>query len=760
MKDRTHPLERRLSALLLLVFLVLLALLARPIFVGGVYTHDDLGWLQLPIRALYAQALAAGDDLLWTPQLANGYYLHGEGQIGMYHPLHLFLYRALPLEWAFNLELILSYAWMFPGMFWLLRRLDLPSYASLFGSLVFTFSGFNLLHSVHLNAIAVIAHMPWLLVAIDVALRTTDRSRLALAQLSILLLTGSQLLLGQPQYVWYSALAEGLFVIWRLRDSIGRWRLPMLAAAKLIGVMLGAVQLLPTMDVLSHSVRSNSSLDFVLRFSLHPVNLTQLWSPFLLEGRTFETFKQEAVLYNGAFCTVALVWLYIRRHHLGPWKRLAMSAGGLAAAMLIVALGKYGAVYPWITQIPFVGLLRGPSRYVVLVHFAMATLAAVALTDLAGLLRRRELVPWRNLRPLAGLAMLSVITVATAMLFSNLWAEHPWARYLAGFKPAAFGVALIGMTCALVAAASRGYRWSLHAIVVLTLFDLSAWGIHWLWQAPPIPLERLTEAHLAPPRDPTAGRIYSRWNSANVLAQRGYRLSHGYFTFLPARELEPASLTAQRLAGVRWALNADGLRVQSPYQYPQGHGSWVEIAEPMPRVRMVARARVSESIAEDVRTIDIANTALLSEPVDLKAAEPGAASIVQERAGLIEVATSSSSRQLLILSESYHPGWQATEEGQPIKVMRAYGDFQAAVVGPGERRVVFRFRPHSFVVGAWLSTLGAILGLVLFVVVWRISLPFRSRARNIPQPGKNPGPMDRLDLRLRGTAKVADVNRL
>jgi hypothetical protein len=728
MKDRTHPLERRLSALLLLVFLVLLALLARPIFVGGVYTHDDLGWLQLPIRALYAQALAAGDDLLWTPQLANGYYLHGEGQIGMYHPLHLFLYRALPLEWAFNLELILSYAWMFPGMFWLLRRLDLPSYASLFGSLVFTFSGFNLLHSVHLNAIAVIAHMPWLLVAIDVALRTTDRSRLALAQLSILLLTGSQLLLGQPQYVWYSALAEGLFVIWRLRDSIGRWRLPMLAAAKLIGVMLGAVQLLPTMDVLSHSVRSNSSLDFVLRFSLHPVNLTQLWSPFLLEGRTFETFKQEAVLYNGAFCTVALVWLYIRRHHLGPWKRLAMSAGGLAAAMLIVALGKYGAVYPWITQIPFVGLLRGPSRYVVLVHFAMATLAAVALTDLAGLLRRRELVPWRNLRPLAGLAMLSVITVATAMLFSNLWAEHPWARYLAGFKPAAFGVALIGMTCALVAAASRGYRWSLHAIVVLTLLDITAWGIHWLWQAPPIPLERLTEAHLLPPGDPTAGRIYSRWNSANVLAQRGYRLSHGYFTFLPARELDPASLTAQRLAGVRWALNADGLRVQSPYQYPQGHGSWVEIAEPMPRVRMVARARVSESIAEDVRTIDIASTALLAEPVELPPGKPGSARIVTDRAGFIEVETSSASRQLLILSESYHPGWEATEDGRAIEVMRAYGDFQACVVGPGQRRIVFRFRPESFIMGSWISGLGIFFAVASFALVWA-----RGAALSVPR---------------------------
>src|SRR5262245_65396281 len=47
--------ERRLSVLLVLCFLFLLAMLAQPIFVGGVYTSDDLGWLQLPLRYLYAK---------------------------------------------------------------------------------------------------------------------------------------------------------------------------------------------------------------------------------------------------------------------------------------------------------------------------------------------------------------------------------------------------------------------------------------------------------------------------------------------------------------------------------------------------------------------------------------------------------------------------------------------------------------------------------------------------------------------------------
>jgi hypothetical protein len=712
--------ERRLSGLLLLSFFVVLAMLARPIFVGGVYTHDDLGWLQLPLRYLYGQALKSGDNFLWTSQLSNGYYLHGEGQVGMYHPLHLLLYRALSLEWAFNLEYILSYVWMFPGTYLMLRRMELPQYASAFGALVFTFSGFNLLHSVHLNAIAVISHIPWLIVAIDIALRTKDQKKLAAAGLSISLLTGSQLLLGQPQYVWLSVLAEGLFVLWFLKDSVSWWRLLLLALTKLVGIMLGAVQLLPTMDVLSESVRIQPSLDFVLRFSLHPLNLVQLWSPFALEGLTLDRFKQEAVLYNGVFCTLALVWLFVRRSSLGGWRSLVIATSAAGAVLLLVALGKYGGVYEWIARVPLVGVLRGPSRYVILVHLAMSILAAVAIADLTRLLRRAERVPWLSLWPFAALAILSVATTVAATWIWNYSADYPWAKHLAPVRDSAMGLGLVLVGTGLIVAAARGARWSLYAIIVLIVVDTMSWGILWIWQVPPRPLAAVADAHIAPP-DPNAGRVYSPWNAANSLAMKGYRLSHGYFTFLPRRELDPKGLTAQRLAGVRWALNSDGLKKKSLFESPPG--SWIEVPNPMPRVRMITHTLVSDSVANDVEQIDIGKTALLERPIDIEEGEIGTARIVTERPGFIEVLTSSPTRQLLVLSESFHAGWQATEDGRPISIMRAYGDFQAVVVEPGQRRIAFRFRPTSFMMGAWISGAGACAALGIFLVVLRLSRP-------------------------------------
>src|SRR4029453_9788247 len=95
-------------------------------------------------------------------------YLHGEGQIGLFHPFHQAIYRLLPLSAAFSLEIAANYPAAFIGTFCFLRRLRFDRPAALFGAMLFAFGGFNLLHHHHVNMIAVVAHMPWLLAAADV----------------------------------------------------------------------------------------------------------------------------------------------------------------------------------------------------------------------------------------------------------------------------------------------------------------------------------------------------------------------------------------------------------------------------------------------------------------------------------------------------------------------------------------------------------------------------------------------------------------
>ena len=93
-----------------------LVAIAWPVVANRPLRGDDLGRFHGPIRAFYARCLAEGDEPLWHPGLYCGFYIHGEGQAGMDHPLHRGLYTFLPLKSAFAVEVVIGYPLLFLGM--------------------------------------------------------------------------------------------------------------------------------------------------------------------------------------------------------------------------------------------------------------------------------------------------------------------------------------------------------------------------------------------------------------------------------------------------------------------------------------------------------------------------------------------------------------------------------------------------------------------------------------------------------------------
>jgi hypothetical protein len=96
-----------------------------PWMTGRLFTVDDLAQFHIPIRHVFSQALAAGDNTTWTSALLSGVNLHGEGQLGLFHPLHALLYRVFSLETALTMEVVTSYAFGFAGMLIWLRRIGM-----------------------------------------------------------------------------------------------------------------------------------------------------------------------------------------------------------------------------------------------------------------------------------------------------------------------------------------------------------------------------------------------------------------------------------------------------------------------------------------------------------------------------------------------------------------------------------------------------------------------------------------------------------
>ena len=85
----------------------------------------------------------------------------------------------MPLRAALAWEWLGTYPFLLLGTWLFLRRLLQRGDAAMLGSLIFTFCGFNLLHFVHPNAVAVIAHIPWLLWCIDIVLSDARWSKVS-----------------------------------------------------------------------------------------------------------------------------------------------------------------------------------------------------------------------------------------------------------------------------------------------------------------------------------------------------------------------------------------------------------------------------------------------------------------------------------------------------------------------------------------------------------------------------------------------------
>jgi hypothetical protein len=735
--------------------LVLFVALAGPALYGYIYTADDLGAFHLPLRDFYAQALESGDAFDWCPHLYGGFYLTGEGQVGTYHPLHWLLYRWLPLSSAWNIECLVSYPLLFAGMLVFLRGQRLPAAASLAGAIFFTFCSFNLLHFVHINAVAVIAHVPWLLYAIDRmndALTPAGRIRGALF---IAALTGSQLLLGYPQYVLYSLVAEVVYLAFAMRGAARLStqgapirRLALWSAAKAFGLALGAVQILPTLDALAESVRASTDAEFAGWGSLHPLNVAQLVAPYLFATRVAGQNTHELTFYAGAvpLLLAVLAVFNVKRLPGGARGRtLTNFAIVLSLVGFVIALGSYGPVHRLTSALPLAGAFRFPCRAVVLVQLGIALVAAAGF---AALLRGADAARSTHKSdgadaqiPVKSFAAVVLLSIALSIAGPIVWSDHVAAPPLVWAGPC-----LLAAAVCLIVRVANGGRLAIHGIVLLTAIDLGLYGLSYSLYRDVDQLEDFVAAINCPPID-SGHRVALDLASAtrpgiragNQVLLRGYSRVDGYAGLEPARSLDYRETSALRLAGV------DAVAGQAPVAN-RGHfidagQNWLRLPDPSPRARLVRQYVATDRPDRDIQTINTESTntestALISpedrETVAMQLGSPAtrfdaqthkplttdAIRLAADRPGRIALEVASQQPQLLVLTERYHDGWSATIDGQSASTLRVNGDFLGCLVSGGTTDVEFRFTPQSLQIGRASSLCGLGFWGLFFAMTW------------------------------------------
>jgi hypothetical protein len=156
-----------------------------------------------------------------------------------------------------------------------------------------------------------------------------------------------------------------------------------------------------------------------------------------------------------------------------------------------------------------------------------------------------------------------------------------------------------------------------------------------------------------------------------------------------------------------------------PVRYGNDAIAIQEVPNPLPRAYFVAQAypvqTQSEALARltapdfdshrEVIIMDSESVKIETEATN----QVGTIKLVAETPQQVSLQVAAPVAGFVVLTDTFYPGWQATVDGQPAQIWPANLAFRAVAVEAGEHRLVFSYRPRSFMIGGWISTITVVL---------------------------------------------------
>lgn len=559
---------------------------------GSVLCPDDGTIFNTPLRVAAANITLSGSLPLWNPYIFSGMPLFASAQGGLLFPPNWF-YLLFEPRAATNLMVVTSYMIAALGAYLYARRAGASVTGSIVTSLAWQWGGFLVGQIGHINVVQTGACLPWVLWALDGYALTGRRKWGVLLAAFVALQTFA----GHQQTLCYSLLLAAAYAVanaYTLREWRARylWSLAFLAA----GVLLAAVQILPTFELLRNSLRADSSYDFFTSFSLPPRMLATLLAPYVAgggDGRLFRApyvgppYYGEMAAYVGALGLMLAVCAVV-------FKRDAKTKFWTAAALvcLALALGRYTPLkfYKLIYYVPFLNLFRVPARHLMEAEFALAVLAGRGLTVLAaaragGLARRRA--------ALVGACVVLLTFVVVTLGRSDEFKLARQAPVSFMRAPELFVPVVVACLSAWALwAFARGRRGTTMLLVALLACDLALWGQSSGW--------RLS----SPTQD---GDLWREPETVNLIRQNGgadaapYRVLTAPHAFDPAKASIPPSVSHSTewtlwtqpdiymMHGVQNAAGYDGFGLARYSQLAGEMKVWGELTDPEASLRGAGR---------------------------------------------------------------------------------------------------------------------------------------------------------------------------
>lgn len=313
----------------------------------------------------------------WTPFVFSGFPFLADPQTAAWYPLHwpFFLIGITPrsLAWEMALHAFLALG----GAYLLARRLFGNASAAVLAAVFYAWSGFFAAHSSHLGMFETAALLPWLLWAALEALESGTLRTMLVAGL----IGGLIILAGHFQTALYCFFALAIFNAVR-----GPWRRAAMVfvVTAAIAVLLGAVQILPGLELTAQSARATADYRSSSNAALKPAALATLVLPNFY-GVISGDYKgpqdiTQFYFYQG-LPTIPLVAAAFAR------RRAIAIPLGLIVPALWYAFGPGTGLYSILALLPGFKNVRAPVHIWFVIALGLALAAASGCAWLAGRFR-------------------------------------------------------------------------------------------------------------------------------------------------------------------------------------------------------------------------------------------------------------------------------------------------------------------------------------------------------------------------------------
>lgn len=716
---------------------------------------EDIEHYHHPVTRELARAWSEGRIPLWTDHVYFGFPYFADPQTAAWYPPTL-LVVALGPHTGYIAFLLLHSLLAVLCTLGLVRSHGGSWSAAWASGLVLALSGYYAHEIQHPGLFAILAWLPAWLWSTHAVFRRPTSGHVATAALVVAMM----IFAGTLQVLFGAAILYAFYVAGLITDAL-RWReqrdawraLGLTVVAQVLGLLLAGVVLVPATAHLSHTARTLGMMyEFGSMGSVHPVQLLGLF----VNGAEASLRGDTALDFGGASFYVGALALPLALVGLTAAKRAIPIALALAVALIAaLAMGRFGWLHPLLYDaLPgTVGGLRGVGRALGPATVCIAVLAGLGLHRLGDEASPRRFVMGLVVLLLACHAVILALApgpVRTATLGS------------AGVLAAALGVLVFGW---------RDARRRCAAFAALLALDLVCFGA----------LDRFLEIHPAPPEpERLAGALpalddlaesnpddrvllaaFPPWNlpmiagvdgvgGYNPLVELQYLDFVHLVNFSTAYPREPLAGFVHGILPVRPAaglFDAGSIRFVISDEYFEAPGMRLLRRYPAQPPRR-AEALVYENVDALPRSYLAFRTARADGPDDYerllgRGFDPRRTTVIEgdarPLAGPAEIAPITAVRErpeslhfdietrypaILVVTDSWYPGWRAWVDGEEFPVLRVNALFRGVSVAAGARRVEMHFDPLTFRVGTTATAAAALaIGFLLFVATVRTVRP-------------------------------------